>query len=798
MGARTKGRDDGEDAVSRRQPLPLPRHDYPPDAWKLVESRYSTRFLARTETLFALGNGYLGLRGNHDEGRPTYDHGTIINGFHETWPIVHAEEAYGLAKTGQTTVDVPDPKILLLYVDDEPLFLSTAFLTSYERVLDFRAGCLQRSLVWETLSGKRVRLVSKRLVSLTQRHMAAFSFEVTLLNADGPLVISSVLLNRQDRSAPLSGSTPFDPRISRDLGERVLENELSECDGTRVMLGYRTARSGMTLGCGMDHRIETACDYELSTSANGDQGKVDFLIEARRGEPIRVTKFATYHTSRTVPTTEMAGRCQRGLARALSSGFDAIAEDQRTTLDDFWDRCDIQVGAGLEVQQAVRWNLFQLMQATARAEGSGIPAKGVTGHGYEGHYFWDIEIFVVPFLCYTEPRIAKNLLRFRHRMLPAARERALELDQEGALFPWRTINGEEASAYYQAGTAQYHLNADIVLALKRYVDVSGDREILSEIGAEMLVETARLWADLGFHDDHDAFHLHSVTGPDEYTTVVNDNAYTNLMARLNLNYAVSEITRLRDEDPYRYEVLCGDVGLRDEELASWLTAARTMHVPYDDERGVIPQDAHFLEREVWDFANTPPQKYPLLLHYHPLVIYRHQVIKQADVILALFLLGNEFTREEKRRNFTYYDPLTTSDSSLSPPVHAIVAAQIGDLEKALSHFRLTLLMDLADVGTNAAHGVHVAAAGGTWMALTYGFAGLRDFDGQISFDPRLPEEWEHLRFSLTVAGSLFDVELTHDHMRFSVRSGPGLKIAVRDEDVVLSPEAPVEVALGPA
>jgi alpha,alpha-trehalose phosphorylase len=780
--------------VQRREPVLLPHLDYPDDPWRLIERRFTERHLARTETLFSVANGYLGLRGNHDEGRPASDHGTLIAGFHETWPIAHAEQAFGLARTGQTIVDVPDAKIIKLYVDDEPLFLPTAYTTDYERVLDFRSGTLDRRLVWETPSGKRVEVRSRRLASLCYRHLAAFEFEVRVLNGDAPVVISSQLVNRQDVAAPDEWAAESDPRV-RTLGPRVLENVLCRADEERLLLGYRTASSGMTLGCGADHIIETDCDYQVVTDVNDDVGKVTYIAEATDGSTIRLTKFACYQTSRSVPPQELLDRTCQVLRRAMSSGFDEVAATQRAILDDFWERSDVQVDGDPQVQQAIHWNLFQLFQATARAEGSGVPAKGLTGHGYEGHYFWDIELFLLPFLSYTEPRIAKNLLRFRYSMLDKARERAAELNQAGALFPWRTITGEEASAYYQAGTAQYHLDADIVYALKRYVDVSGDDHVHVEIGAELLVETARMWADLGFYDEAGRFHLFTVTGPDEYTTVVNDNAYTNLMARLNLNYAVAVLLELREKDPYRYRVLCNDVALADDEIDRWRQAAEAMHVPYDDARGMNPQDAQFLEREMWDFDATPPEKYPLLLHYHPLVIYRHQVLKQADVVLAMFLLGNEFTLDQKRRNFDYYDPLTTSDSSLSPPVHSIVAADIGDERRAMQHFRLALFMDLADVAGNTAHGVHVASTGGTWMALVYGFGGLRDFDGRICFDPLLPEAWSSLRFPLTIRGRQLQVEVGRDHLRLELRHGADMTVSVRGKAVELTAGHPTSVPL---
>ncbi len=591
--------------VFRPEPVRLPEHDFPVDPWRLIERRFSSELLPRTETLFTVANGHLGLRGNHEEGRPAYEHSSLIAGFHETWPITHAEQAFALARTGQTIIDVPDPKLIKLYVDDEPLFLPTARLVAYERILDFRAGVLERYVQWETPAGKVVEVRSQRLVSLRYRHVAAFAFEVRVLNGEAPVILSSQIVNREDAPPLDEDSMHADPRV-RVLDGRVLTSEGRDADGERLLLAYRTRRSGMALGCGVDHVLDTTCDYQVLTDADDDDvAKVTYIIDATPGVPIRLTKFAAYHISRSAEPQELVDRADRVLRRVVSLGFDAVAAAQRDALDEFWLASDVEVDGDAVAQQAVRWSLFQLCQATARAEGSGVPAKGLSGHGYEGHYFWDIELFVLPFLCYTEPRIARNLLRFRHGMLDQARARAAELHEAGALFPWRTIRGEEASAYYQAGTAQYHLNADIAYALKRYVDVTDDDDALVEFGAELLIETARMWAGLGFYDGEGRFHLFTVTGPDEYTTVVNDNTYTNLMARMNLNYAATVVDGLRDRHPDRYDVLCHDLGLAAREPAGWRRAAAAMHVPYDPKRGINPQDAQFLEREPWDFDATP-------------------------------------------------------------------------------------------------------------------------------------------------------------------------------------------------
>ena len=779
-----------------------PEHLFPPEEWRVTEARYSDEFVDRTETVFSLGNGFVGIRGSFEEGRPALCPGTFVNGFHESWPIVHAEGAHALARRGQTIVNVPDATIIKLYVDDEPFFLPTARLDDYARVLDMRAGTLTRELVWATGAGKHVRVRSCRIVSLENRHLVAMTYEVTMIDHAAPVVISSMVLNRQDarQQDDLPEYRPGDPRLATMLPHRVLNAKAAELAGQRILLGYQTSSSKMTLGVGVDHVIDTACSYRAVGSLADDASEVVVTADALPGVPIRITKYGTYQTSRSIAVPELVDRCRRTLDRAVRDGFDMIAVTQRENLDRFWDRADVRVQARfnpVRQQQAVRWNLYQVAQATWRAEGAGVPAKGLTGQAYEGHYFWDAEVYVLPFLTYTQPGIARNLLRFRHSMLGRARERAAEMSQRGALFPWRTINGEEASSNFQQGTAQYHINADIAYAVMRYAHVEGSGRVLGEIGAEILVETARLWEDLGFYGTDERFHIHGVTGPDEYTTVVNDNTYTNLMARLNLNFAAATVRRLREERPEDYAALVHRVRLKPGEVESWERAAASMHVPFDEERGIHPQDDTFLDRERWDLDATPREKFPLLLHYHPLVIYRHQVLKQADIVLAMFLLGNEFSEEQKRRNFDYYDPLTTGDSSLSACVQSIIAAEIGKERQAIEYFQYAVLMDLGNVAGNASDGVHIASAAGVWSSLIFGFGGVRDFDGQLSFSPRLPHAWNELAFSLRFRDRQLRVRLTHDEERYLLEEGEPLNVIIRGEPHLLSPDTPVAIKRSP-
>ena len=495
---------------------------------------------------------------------------------------------------------------------------------------------------------------------------------------------------------------------------------------------------------------------------------------------------------------ELFDRVRRSLDRVREQGHRVYYDEQREWLDDYWATADVEVeGAPAGIQQAVRWNLFQIAQASARADQRGIPAKGVTGSGYEGHYFWDTEVYVIPMLTYTHPRIAENALRFRVNTLPQARRRAEELSERGALFPWRTITGEEASAYYAAGTAQYHINADIAHAIMNHARATGDKTFLFRDAAPVLVETARMWADLGFWRINGGreFHIHGVTGPDEYTTVVNNNLYTNVMARANLIDAASVMRRMRDEDPLWYEHLCSELDLTEDEVGGWEECAAGMVIPFDDTFGIHPQDDQFLSRELWDLTNTPADRRPLLLHYHPLVIYRFQVLKQADVVLALFLQGDQFTQAVKLADFEYYDPITTGDSSLSAVVQSVMAAEVGHQEMAMEYFLDALYCDLADTHHNASDGVHVASTGGVWGCLVHGFVGMRNDRENLRFDPRLPAQWTSIKHHMLIGDSHMLVKLERDAITFQILSGHDREVTVRGELHHIGVE-PVRIPLG--
>lgn len=762
--------------------------DYPTDPWRLVERAYNPAFVEQTETLFALSNGYLGIRGAFEEATPSFKPGTLLNGFHETWPIVYPETAFGFATTGQTILPVPDGTAIRLLVDDDPITCETTEVDEFERALDMRRGALTRTVVYHLRDGRRIRVRTERVVSLARRHLACLRYEITALDAPGRLLIASEL----DTPSPGASAEAIalDPRQSRTLAHAALQPDVEQADGMRVVRTYRTQCSGLAVAVGMDHVVDAPAVTHVRTTLDASRAHVVVAVDAQVGVTVGLTKWLAYHYG-AEDCAELADRAALTLHQALESGRDVVVAEHEREVASFWARSEVVWEGASAAQQALHLSQFALLQASWRSEGYGVPSKGLTGTGYEGHYFWDTEAYLLPFLIHTSPDVARSLLMHRVRMLPDARRRAAEVGCSGALFPWRTINGEEASAYYAAGTAQYHINADVAYALEQYVEVTGDTELLFEHGAELLVETARMWVDLGFFSDRldGQFVIHKVTGPDEYSTVVDNNLYTNVMAAENMRAAADAVARLRAESPADLQRLVERVGLLDGEEARWRRAAERIFVPYDDKAGVHLQDENFLEQPPWDFAGTPADRYPLLLHYHPLVIYRHQVIKQADVVLATVLLPERFTLEERRRIFEYYDPLTTGDSSLSECMQAIAAVAVGKYRTAEEYLVDAVAVDVADTAGNLRDGVHVASAGGTWMALVQGFAGYRWHGSQ--FAPMLPTRARRLRFPLRIRGSELDVDIEPDRVTYTVRSGGPVSASHHGEPFTVVPGSPV-------
>jgi alpha,alpha-trehalose phosphorylase len=748
------------------------------EPWSVTETGLNVDVLAQSESVFSLSNGHIGLRGNLDEGEPFGLPGTYLNAFYETRPLPYAEAGYGYPEDGQTVVNVTNGKIIRLLVDDEPFDLRYGELLEHRRSLDLRAGVLRRSTHWRSPGGREVEVTSVRLVSFVQRSVAAIRY--TVRACDGaPLrvAVQSVLVANEPGSMKSA-----DPRAAAILAAPLVAEDHALHD-VRATLVHRTRQSDLRMAAAMEHVVDGPDDMTAAADINDDLARAIFSAELPDDGTLTVTKFLAYGWSSQRSLPSIRDQVDGALLAAKSTGWDGLVARQREYLDDFWERADVEIEGDEELQQAVRFALFHTLQAGARAEQRALPAKGLTGPGYDGHAFWDTESFVLPVLTYTAPEAAADALRWRWSTLEEARQRAEQLHLQGAAFPWRTIRGQECSAYWPAGTAAFHVNADIADAALRYIRATGDEAFARREGLELLVETARLWRSLGHHDSEGVFHIDGVTGPDEYSAIVDDNVYTNLMAERNLRNAADLAARYTDE--------AAALSVDDEELAAWRDAANAMHVPYDERLGVHPQDADFLHHRVPNFSAWDEDAYPLLLHVPYFRLYAAQVVKQPDLVLALLTRGDRFTSEQKARNFAYYEAITVRDSSLSACVQAVVAAEVGHLELAYDYFGEAALMDLDDLEHNTRDGLHMASLAGSWVAAVAGFGGTRDSRRGLTFRPRLPAALSRLRFRLLHRGRRLCVDVRHGAVTFELVAGEPMDVFHYDERIALAVGEPV-------
>ena len=754
---------------------------FPIEPWQVRETRLELSILAQSESLFALSNGHIGLRGNLEEGEPHGLPGTYLNSFYEVRPLPYAEAGYGYPEAGQTVVDVTNGKIIRLLVDDEPFDVRYGDLIEHERILDLRAGTLTRRAHWRSPAGKQVKVVSTRLVSLTQRSVAAMEYVVEAPDELVRVTVQSELVANEDQP-----ETSDDPRVAAVL-DQPLEAVDHESSGERAMLMHRTRASGLMMAAAMDHEIDVPGRVEVSTEARPDLARTTVICGLRPGQKLRIVKYLAYGWSSLRSRPALRDQAAGAITGARYSGWQGLLDAQREYLDDFWDCADVEVEGDPVVQQAVRFGLFHLLQSSARAEVRAIPGKGLTGSGYDGHAFWDTEGFVLPVLTYTAPYAAADALRWRASTLDLAKERAAELGLDGAAFPWRTIRGQECSGYWPAGTAALHINADIAMAFERYRIVTGDQSLEEEYGLEVLIETARLWRSFGHHDRHGVWHIDGVTGPDEYTAIVRDNVFTNLMAAHNLRVAAEACARHPEK--------ARTMGVSTEETAAWRDAANAAHIPYDDELGVHPQCEGFTTFAEWDFETNTT--YPLLLHEAYVRLYPSQVIKQADLVLAMQWQSHFFTPEQKAHNVDYYERRTVRDSSLSACTQAVMCAEVGHLELAHDYTYEAALIDLRDLHNNSRDGLHMASLAGAWTALVAGFGGLRDDEGMLTLDPQLPDAIACLRFRLRWRGFRLTVCASHDEVTYTLRDGPDGELMIHHagEELKLTTDGATTVAV---
>lgn len=772
---------------------------YPVEPWTVTEHEFKMETNYRNETTFSLSNGYLGTRGTLEEGYGFSVEegleGNFINGFYESEPIRYGEWNYGFPTESQSLLNLPNLKTVKLFLDGEELDIRKGSISGWRRTLHMDQGQVTRAFDWSSPSGKTVHVETDRFVSFEKKNLMALSYQVTPLNFDGEITFRSVLdakvENHTRKTNPLVDYGPFG---------RCLVTDGIGADESMLFYQGTTKNSGLTMACacamtvreGLAVKEATPVIQDWNVGEDGLHCYHNVTVRGTKGRRITIEKYMAYTSSLDEKKADMKAFLLSILKEAENEGFGNLALGQSACMKAMWEQSDVVIKGDGALQQGLRFNLFHILQAASRDGKNGMGAKGLSGEGYEGHYFWDTEMYVMPVLIYTNPKLAKSLLGYRFRTLGEARDRARVLGHEkGALYPWRTINGREASTYFPLGTAQYHINGDISYAFKLYLDATGDMEFLRTQAAEVLVETARVWADVGcFAESRDGrYCICSVTGPDEYNAIVDNNFYTNLMARENIRNAGWALDTLREMDEDAYQALAQRLGLRKEERRLWDRIVEKMYFPYDGSRKIYPLDDGFMIRKPWDQGKIPPQKRHLLYeNYHPLFIFRQRMSKQADAILGMALYSNYFTKEELKRNYDFYQEVTLHHSSLSTCIFGILACRIGYGEEAYTYFSQSARMDLDDYHDNFYAGIHAANMAGTWQAVACGFAGLRVNKGYLELHPILPERMEGYEFRFLYQGRLLKVGTGREGTRVTLLSGKTLKLCLGDSWKTLEKE----------
>lgn len=710
------------------------------------------------EAIFALANGAIGVRGAIDECGGG-DGSTFLAAAYEVSPIAYHERFRGFAETTDTRVPVAEAMLVRIAIDGVPVDFSGATAERTCRRIDLRSGVLTRETRWLLADGRRIDVAAERVVPLDgttgyARRIRAAPVDFTALVTLAPHVAP----------APRAAGQADDPRLGVNLhahgfmpfGEQAPDLVVEKLRGSGIAVG--------------------------AAQVTRDAGNADgaALVDIFTGYAVK-------------PDADDAGAiatAARATAAALAAtGFDSLVARQHALLDAFWRNAVIEIDGDDAAMAALRLNLFHLFQSAGRDGHSSAAAKGLTGQGYEGHYFWDTEAFMLPVLAVTAPEIARAMLAYRYETLDAAIANARALNHDrGALYAWRTIAGRECSAHYPSGSAEYHINAAVAYAIGFYDKATGDTGFLVEMGAEMLVQTARLWIDLGTHEARTGeFCIRGVTGPDEYTALIDNNWYTNRMAQAHLRLAVEVVARVAEAAPESWSATAARIGFDPAETVAWTRAADAMRLPYDEDLRIDAQDDSFLKKPRWDLAGTPADKFPLLLHYHPMTLYRHQVAKQADLVLGLVLGGDGIDVERKRRAYDHYDSVTAHDSTLSACSFSVLASEVGRSADAWRHFRSTSFVDIEDLHHNTDHGVHMAAMAGSWMAYVWGFGGFRLRGPLPGFAPVLPEAWRGYGFGMLWRGSRLRVDVDAAGVTYRNLDGPPLAFAHRDVPLVLAP-----------
>ncbi len=726
-----------------------------PHPWKIIEEGFHPEKSKTSESIFSLGNEYQGVRGFFEEGYSGESLiGCYLNGIYEERYLREPSAYKGISNRLCFMVNTANWLYTRLEVDGERLDLASSKVSSFRRELDLKTGQLSRELIWETGSGKRLRVVFSRLLSMQVKELALQRISITPLNFSGQLTLTlGVDFSKLHRS--FQENFWICPRKSEN-----------------AILGVsRNLRHKLFVGFHISPPLPKEAHLLENEQLVGWQFPLALLQE--REETIE--KLNVLYTPRASTSSE-AATWEDGMTLLETHQGLRYATALQQNTDDweyFWEQFDIIINGDAEIQQGIRFCIFQLRQTyRGLSNGANIGAKGLTGEGYNGNVFWDTEIYCLPFYLFHNTAAAKSLLDFRYNTLPQAIQRAQQLDCEGACYPVATIDGTESCTLWQHASLQFQPTTSVAYAIGHYVRVSGDNEYLYSKGAEILIQICRFLASRGqWSPRRGQFGYYAVMGPDEFHMMVNHNCYTNWMAKKTFEYTLTVLEEMSRAHPGQYNSLLHALNCSAAELEKWREMAEKMILPRDPATGIYEQHEGFFDLPHIDVDSIPQEDFPLYHHWSYDRIYRYDMIKQPDVLMFMFLYSHCFSLEEKRVNYEYYEPRCIHESSLSPAIHSILAAELGRIDEALDLFRFAARLDLDDYNHNTDEGLHTTSLAAAWMNIVYGFGGMRSDGEVLSFRPVIPPTWQSYRFQVLYRGSLIRVEVSQKWARFRVVEG---------------------------
>lgn len=702
--------------------------------------RKSLEELFVDETIFSQANGVLGTRGHFAEGYGLFDYPqTYINGFYNLYPLSYEENYQQFPQFGQTIVNLPDASQIRLESDEGPIHMHHMALVDLKRTMDMSKGITTRIATYQSKKGT-LFLVKEEKIVPSNTMMIITKLSLSSPSYEGPIRMISTLTMPKPRRP-----RNMDPRLPHALKHLdLVELHTSEHYGYLTAI---TTQSLLKIRVGMTHDV--AFQYRVEYNdilATRDEN-------LKKNQTLEVIKYQIYDPRPVLDTGFEAGLNHL-------KDFEAYVNQERVVKKRFWDQTFLDLDDP-QLAQALRYNIYQLDQSGGIKDTISIAAKGLSGDGYEGHYFWDTEVYMLPFFILTQPEKAKRMLTYRYTILDEARKEARNLGiQRGAKIPWRTINGKESSPYYPAGSAQIHINSDIAFSIIMYYRMTQDDEFMIQYGVELLLETALFLLDWG-HFKEGSFHIDGVTGPDEYTAIVNDNYHTNKMAQTHFDFTYRFIMDHLD----RLTALLEKLNVTEVDLHQLMEASQKMTLLSDPKTGIIQQDKTFMEKKEWDLAAIPKHHFPLLLHFHPLHIYKHQVLKQADALVAM-VLHQDLDQDTFEKTLAYYLKRTTHDSSLSKCMYGIALYRMGHDTLAYDYFHSVATLDLLDHKKHTTYGLHLANLGGSYLMMVYGLFGITIKD-RICINPVKQNMIKKAEFRMRYKDSTIRVSLEKETITLS-------------------------------